>query len=175
MKLEEFYAHLENTKGPRWIIPRIDFAHGASLKSSVLFLLESPGPQVRTTRLISLNNNDPSASNLKKQLLEARVPLREVVLWNVVPWIAANGRGFETPTSAQITEAREQNLLLFNVFRSLATIVFVGKKAQREFVFYSGHTDSRLLASHHPSAQAMTVRQRWKENVEVFKRIQPNA
>ena len=78
---------------------------------------------------------------------------------------------FLTPNAQQIEEAREYNLLLFKVFSKLSTIVFIGRKSQREILFYSGHTPHRLLAAHHPAAQSMTVSQCWIENVAVFKRL----
>lgn len=172
MEIEEFYAYLEDKKGTGYLIPRFDFSHGASVNSSILFLLESPGPQVRKSRLISLFNKDQSAANLRNQLAEAEAPLEEILLWNVVPWISANGSSFDTPSSSEIAEARPYNIMLFDVFENLSTIVFVGRSAQKEIPFYSGHASLRLLAAHHPSAQAMCrVPQREIENVAVFGRL----
>lgn len=171
MTLEDFYAHLKSHKKSDFSIPEFDFTYGATTESTILFLLESPGPQVRETGKISLCNRDKSALNLREQLKEARAPFKEILLWNIVPWISAKGSGFLTPGAEEIHEARKYNCLLFEVFPKLTTIVFLGRKSQREIPFYSGHTDFRLLAAHHPSAQAMTVRQRWDENVAVFKRL----
>jgi hypothetical protein len=171
MTLEDFYLLLESRKGDHYLIPRFDFAHGATTDSTILFLLESPGPKVRVSGLISLFNNDSSASNLRRQLEEAGSPLPDILLWNIVPWMERAGSGFKTPTALEIAEAREYNLLLFDVFPKLTTIVFIGRKSQREIPFYSGHTSHRLLAAHHPGAQAMSVKQRRIENVAVFRRL----
>jgi len=171
MTLENFYARLKRYKRAKYLIPEFDLAHGATTESTILLLLESPGPQVRKTGKISLSNHDSSASNLRKQLEEAKAPLKEILLWNIVPWIPATGSGFLTPNAKEIQKSREYNCLLFDVFPNLSTVVFLGRKSQREIPFYSGHTDFRLLAAHHPSAQAMTVRGRWDENVAVFKRL----
>ncbi len=71
MTENEFYAQLEKHKGDKYLIPHFDFSHGANMNSKVLFLLESPGPQVRNTGLISLENDDLSAGNLKRQLTQS--------------------------------------------------------------------------------------------------------
>ncbi len=171
MTKKAFYSRLRKHKGDQYLIPYFDFPHGASLNSKVLFLLESPGPQVRKTKRISLKNDDLSAGNLKKQLTKSGADPKDIVLWNIVPWIRKNTSGFSTPTAAEIKEARDFTLLLFKVFRKITTIVFLGRKSQREMPFYSGHTTHRLLAAHHPGAQAMSQPDRWAENVAVFKRL----
>jgi len=171
MTENEFYAQLEKHKGDQYLIPHFDFSHGAGLDSKVLFLLESPGPQVRKTGLISLRNNDLSARHLNEQLTKSRADLRDIVLWNIVPWILKNGTGFATPTADEIKDARQFTRKLFEVFQKITTIVFLGRKSQREMPFYSGHTTYRLLAAHHPGAQAMAQPGRWEENVAVFKRL----
>lgn len=141
------------------------------MESKILFLLESPGPKVRETRLISLSNNDASASNLREQLREAEAPIKEILFWNIVPWIPATGTGFLTPNSKEIIKARKYNLMLLDVFSYLETIVFLGRKAQQEIIYYSGSTYLRLLAAWHPGGQSMTTKERWAENVSVFKRL----
>jgi uracil-DNA glycosylase len=171
MSLDIYCADLESKKGGEYLIPRFDLQFGASSNSTTLFFLEAPGPQVRQTHIISLENNDPSARNLEKQLREAKVSLDNVLLWNIVPWIRKNGDGFDVPTSQDMEEAREYHQQLFYILPRLHTLVFVGRKAQSEMVFYSGATKYRLLAAFHPSAQAMAVKPRWEENVAVFKRL----
>jgi hypothetical protein len=68
-------------------------------------------------------------------------------------------------------EAREYHQQLFKILPRLHTLVFVGRKAQSEMVYFSGHTNYKLLAAYHPSAQAMAVRSRWNDNVAVFERL----
>ncbi len=175
MTLEKFYSELQKHKGDQYLIPHFDFSHGASLNSKVLFLLESPGPQVRETGDIALTNNDQTARNLAKQLEESRAHLKDIVLWNIVPWILRNGVGFAAPTAAEIKEARPFTLLLFEVFPNITTIVFLGRRSQREIPFYSGHSSCRLLAAHHPSPQGMAQPDRWAENVAVFERLKATS
>jgi uracil-DNA glycosylase len=173
MSLDDYCANLEADlklrKGFEYFIPH--FESGASTNATALFFLEAPGPQVRKTEKISLGNNDLSASNLKSQLEEAKVPLENILLWNIVPWIRREGVGFDKPTSQDIKDAREYHKKLFEILPQLHTLIFVGRKAQSEMVYYSGHTKYRLLAAFHPSAQSMAVKPRWKDNVDVFKRL----
>ena len=140
-----------------------------------MLFLEAPGPQVRLTKTISLTNDDPSAKNLRAQLNEAEVELKDIMLWNIVPWIRKTGVGFDVPSMQDIVRARKFHQQLFNTLPLLRTVVFVGKKAQRDMVFYSGCGNYRLLAAHHPSAQAMVIRTRWDDNVAVFRRINMQA
>jgi hypothetical protein len=171
MSLDNYCADLESKKRGEYLIPRFDTYYGASTNATALIFLESPGPKVRETKVISLNNKDPTASNLEKQLGEAKVPLKNILLWNIVPWIRRNGAGFDVPSSQDMEKAREYHQQLFGILPRLNTLVFVGRKAQSEMVFYSGATKYRLLAAFHPSAQAMAVKPRWEENVAVFKRL----
>jgi uracil-DNA glycosylase len=169
MSLDNYCVGLQSKEGKEYFIPH--FASGASTNATTLLFLEAPGPQVRETKVISLGNEDPTASNLKKQMEEANVPLNNILLWNIVPWIRRNGAGFDVPSSIDMKKAREYHLQLFNILPRLHTLVFVGRKAQSEMVFYSGATKFRLLAAFHPSAQAMVDKPRWEENVAVFKRL----
>jgi uracil-DNA glycosylase len=173
MSLDNYCTDLEKRMGSEYFIPHFDIQSGASTNATALFFLEAPGPQVRKTKMISLGNNDPSARNLKSQLEEANVPLANILLWNIVPWIRREGVGFDKPMSQDIKDAREYHKKLFDILPRLHTLVFVGRKAQSEMVYYSGHTTYRLLAAFHPSAQAMAdkSKSRWKDNVDVFKRL----
>jgi uracil-DNA glycosylase len=171
MMLDEYYAYLASMKGPEFLIPHFDSFFGEPTSATTLLFLESPGPQVRDTRLISLNNDDPTARNLKDQLDKAKVSLENVLLWNIVPWIRKEEKGFDVPVKKDIVEARDYHIQLFKILPQLRALVFLGKRAQSDIVYYSGHTNYRLLAAHHPSAQAMSVATRRDENITVFRQL----
>jgi hypothetical protein len=148
MTENEFYTELQNHKGDQYLIPHFDFSHGSGLNSRVLFLLESPGPQVRNTGLISLKNNDLSARYLNEQLAESHADLKDIVLWNIVPWIMKKGTGFATPSGAEIKEARKFTFCFLRYFEKLRQLFFLAgnRKEKCRFIqgtratFYSPHT-----------------------------------
>ena len=66
-------------------VPGFDPSNGNE-QARFLLLLEAPGPKAIETGLVSLDNPDPSARNLKAQLAAAEIGRHDLAVWNVVPW-----------------------------------------------------------------------------------------
>ena len=171
MSLNKFYTYVEKKKGEGFLIPKLDDRYGNPSSAKILFFLESPGPQVRVSRKISLDNPDQSAKNLRSQLVDASAPLQDIALWNIVPWLRKRGAGFDKPSLATIKEAREYHQHLFKLLPQLTTLVFVGCYARADIVYYCSNTNYRILAAHHPASRAMAVRGRREQNIAVFKKL----
>jgi len=170
MTLNEYRAQIKQEMGSEYLVPNFDLSDGASSQSRFLFMLEAPGPKVLNTELISLNNPDPTARNLKKQLSESDVDLSEVVLWNTVPWINRSQVGVPRIRETDIIRASKFFPLLPKVFQNLEAIVFLGDVAVKQLVHYCIQLPKvRFCMAHHPSAMAMAGRpDRWDRNVSVF-------
>ncbi|MBY4638689.1 hypothetical protein K6L44_01465 [Gluconacetobacter entanii] len=55
--------------------------------ASMLVLLERPARHPMRPRFVSRDNPGPAQQNLKRFLLEANVPRKMTVLWNLIPWL----------------------------------------------------------------------------------------
>lgn len=169
----DLVAQIKADRGRRVIVPTVDPTNGNE-RATFLLLLESPGPKAVQTGVISLDNPDPTASNLKMQLAEAGIEREQVAMWNVVPWfldpVARQGAG--APTSAEIEMGCSYLPPLLDRMPDLHFVVLLGGTARRAHVFLSHTTTARIVSCHHASAIVMNPAP-WKaeENVAVFRFI----
>lgn len=154
-------------------VPDFDPANGNG-QGKFLFLLEAPGPGAIKTGLVSFDNPDPSARNLKDQLEEAGIDRKEIALWNVVPWYIGN------PERTAIRAARRQDIRagfiylkpLIDAMPNLKCVVLVGTAARIAHIYLSSITTARILACHHTSARAQNSNtQAAAENIAVFRML----
>lgn len=66
-------------------VPNVDPLDGGA-HALVLILLETPGPRAVASGFVSMCNDDPSARNMKRSIIQAGLRRKDVVLWNIVPW-----------------------------------------------------------------------------------------
>ncbi len=146
-----------------------------SERARFLLLLEAPGPKACAGNcVVSLLNEDGTARNLHDQLKQAKVPLGEIIIWNVVPWYL--GKDDQTKTRAAKSSDIEPNLKylgeLLGILGDLEFIVLVGGAARKAHIFLSQTTDVRILSCYHTSNRVMNAnRQAFKDNVVIFKRM----
>lgn len=136
-----------------------------------LFVLEAPGPKAVQAGVISFDNPDLTARNLRDQLERAGVRRSDIALWNVVPWYLGN----DTQTrirgalGADVKKGLQYLTAVVQCMPKLECIVLVGGAARRAHIHLSKHTPVRILSCHHPSPKVQnTVAGATDENVEVF-------
>jgi hypothetical protein len=61
-----------------------------NINAKVLLVLEASGPGAVTSKRVSIENEDPTARNLKKLLVKAALKPGDLMIWNVVQWYCGN-------------------------------------------------------------------------------------
>lgn len=151
-------------------VPDFDPLDGG-VGARVLFLLEKPGPMTGPSRpgrvgsgFVSRDNDNPTAEATHRFMLEAGLPRRDTVIWNMVPWW--NGTIAITPRERLDGAAELPNLMA--LLPRLHTAVLVGRTAARARPLLGG---LRLLESAHPSPQVRAdYRSRWDEIPAIWRR-----
>lgn len=134
-------------------VPDFDPMDGGT-KASMLFLFEKPGPMTaRDTTgsragsgFISRDNDDQTAEATFSFMVQAGIPRKRTVTWNVVPW----WNGTRKITTSELREGIELVRDLIKLLPRLRVVVLVGKKAARA----RPHLEAKnltLFASAHPS------------------------
>ena len=171
--LDDFVERIRADQGLINEVPGFDPRNGNE-DAKYLLLLEAPGPKALETKIVSFDNPDQTAANLKSQLDEAGIDRSEIVIWNVVPWYLGNN------DLTKIRAAQSSDVMvclaylgdLVQMLKKLRCIVLVGSAARKAHVYLSHATNVRILSCHHPSPRVKffspnTV----KENVAVFKAV----
>ena len=151
-------------------VPSFDPKNGNEV-AKYLFLMEAPGPKAKTSGIISFENDDPTANNLKKQLNEAGIDRRDIALWNVVPWFIGkkDGKSIRAATGRDVKFGCKYLEPLVGAMPKLKCIVLVGGAARRAHLDLSGMTTARIVCCHHPSGRVMNLNKAAKkENVKIF-------
>jgi uracil-DNA glycosylase len=123
-----------------------------------LFLLETPGRKAHGTAFISRDNPDPTARNLRDLMLEADIPRRKAVIWNIVPWYLGTETHIRAAGSADIRESLPYTLELLRLLPRLRVIVLVGKKAQSAAAPLRARTPLPFIETPHMSATNLNPR-----------------
>ena len=152
-------------------VPAFDPDNGNET-AKYLFILEAPGPKAVETGIVSFENPDQTARNLRDQLEQAQINRKDIAVWNIVPWYVGN----EERTQIRAVQRDEVTLgthylkQLLKLLPNLRCIVLVGGAARKAHVPLSAATAVRILSCHHPSPRAMNLLPSAKvENIEVFK------
>jgi hypothetical protein len=137
---------IEEQEYPPHVLPLMDFvrrlrAQGLSMPSvdpkgggifaKVLFLQDTAGPNAVGTGVITQDNPDPTARNMKRTLDEAGFLRSDVVLWNVVPHYVSTLDQNRNGTPAQIRAAIPYTQAFIDELKSLKVVVFCGRNAQQ--------------------------------------------
>jgi len=169
--LDQLVERIRKEQGLTKEVPGFDPKNGHE-DAKYLLLLEAPGPKAIETKIVSFDNPDQTAANLKGQLAEAGIDRSEIVVWNIVPWYLGN----RDMTKIRAAKLDDVTLCLTNlgdqvrVMKDLRCIVLVGAAARRAHVHLSHTTDARILSCHHPSPRVKNSSPvTAKENVSVFK------
>lgn len=111
-------------------MPSVD-PKGGGIFAKVLFLQDTAGPKAVGTGVITQDNPDPTARNMKRTLDEAGFLRSDVVLWNVVPHYVSTLDQNRNGTPAQIRAAIPYTQAFIDELKSLKVVVFCGRNAQR--------------------------------------------
>ncbi len=129
------------------LVPNFSPLYGGS-DASVLFILEAPGPQVISSRVICTDNPDQTARKMS-ELLEP-FPRKDVLIWNIVPWINCENGKKKNPNKAQIEAGALHLNNLISQMPRLRALVLVGKsawKAKKLLMF----PENKIFETWHPS------------------------
>jgi len=132
-------------------VPNVDPNDGGVF-AKVLFLLESPGPQVVRSGFISRENRDDSARNMSKALNEAGFTRAETLLWNVVPYCVSSSDRNRNASLAQIRMAAPDTNAFIDLLAELRAVVLCGRRAQYAESYLSIRV--RTFRTYHPGARA---------------------
>jgi len=147
--LTAFVEELRHGAGPGTEIPYFDPWDGG-VKATTLFLLEAPGPKAVRSGFVSLDNPDETAKNFHDLMMEAGIPRKSAIIWNVVPWYIGSGRKIRAATPDDLAEGLRLLPRLLGLLPKLQVIVLVGRKAGKAAAQVD-HNRYTLLACPHPS------------------------
>lgn len=152
-------------------IPGFDPKNGNEV-AKYLLLLEAPGPKAIESRVVSFDNKDQTAANLKEQLTKAGIDRSDIVVWNIVPWYLGEDdmKKIRSAKSGDITQCLNYLGDLVRILKNIQCIVLMGSAARKAHVYLSYTTDVRILSCHHPSPRVKNFSPTsFDENVAVFK------
>lgn len=120
--------------------------------AQVLMLLESPGPQVSKTMLISADNPDGTAENMSCLLKLASLSRKRILLWNIFPW-QLSAESVIVPDKQHLIEAAPATRELLTLLPQLKVIVLVGNQAKAGWEHVGLEIDPGIEILHcpHPS------------------------
>lgn len=151
------YVYGLRAKHPDWEFQDFDPLDGGT-GADMLFLLEKPGPMTSPTGkrkgsgFISRNNDDPTAEALFNFMVQAEIPRKRTVLWNVIPgW----NETIKT-TSKEVRRGIDELKNLLPLLPKVQTVVLVGGKAQMALPLIQG-IGLRVFKSAHPGPKVRSV------------------
>jgi hypothetical protein len=144
-------------------VPDFDPLDGG-VDAQLLFLFEKPGPMTAESGrrsgsgFISRNNDDATAEATFKFMIEAGIPRKLSVIWNLVPrW-----NGTRKVTALEVRDGVALVAKLIKLLPALSAVVMVGERAARA-ASYIESTNLLLIRSYHPSP---LVRARYRDKWE---------
>ena len=116
----------------------------------LLLLLETPGPAVLRTGLVSRDSATGTAANLFRFLREAGLARRDTLIWNAIPWVIhAEGALNRAPRRGELRAAEPYVAPLLALLPRLAVVVLAGRVARE--------TAAAPLAELRPSLPVIAV------------------
>ena len=111
------------------IVPDPDPLDGG-VEARMLLLLETPGPAITRTAIVSRDNPTGTAANLFRFLREADIERRDSLIWNVIPWVIhAEGALNRAPRQSELSLAADYLAPLLDRLPRIAVIVLSGRFA----------------------------------------------
>jgi uracil-DNA glycosylase len=145
--LDTFVEDLRTTRPDPRDVPGFDPKNG-NLNAKVLLVLEAPGPGAVTSGRVSIENEDPTARNLKKLLRKAGLKPEDLMIWNAVPWYCGNDEKtrIQPPSPKDLHDGIESLCKLARLLPNLKAVVLVGGAARKAHVRLSASTEARILS-----------------------------
>ncbi len=146
--LRAFAAGLRAVHGAT---PDFDPADGGTA-APILVLLETPGPAIGRTGLVSADNPTGTSANLRRFLREAGLGRQDVVIWNTVPWVIHAGGPSRAPRPEEIRRGLAALPALLPLLPALRCAVLCGRVAGlAEPVLHTADPALALIRVPHPS------------------------
>lgn len=119
----------------------------------LLVLLETPGPRIRATGIVSRDNPSGTGRNLAALLAGAGIERRDTLIWNAVPWIIHDpGAPNRAPRRGEIRDGIAALPACLAVLPNLVAAVLSGRvAAEAEPVLRACRPGLPVLAMPHPS------------------------
>ncbi|WP_375460592.1 uracil-DNA glycosylase family protein [uncultured Enterovirga sp.] len=119
----------------------------------LLLLLETPGPRIRPTMIVSRDNPSGTGRNLRAMMERAGIARRDTLIWNAVPWIIhAEGARNRAPSRAERQAGIAELPALLALLPRLAVAVLAGRSAaMAESALRAARLPLPVLLMGHPS------------------------
>ena len=111
-------------------VPTVDPLDGG-VNARLLILLETPGPRVLGTGLVSRDNPSGTSANMFRFLTNAGIARADTVIWNIVPWlIQTAGERNRNPSRLEVAEGLAHLPDFLDLLPRLELAVLAGRKAE---------------------------------------------
>ena len=150
--LRPFEPYLVRLRAEFGAVPDPDPLDGGA-SARLLLLLETPGPSIGRSGLVSRDNPTGTAANLFGFLNEAGIDRRDTLIWNAVPWVIhAPGATNRAPRPAEIRAGLASLPDLLALLPRLSVVVLSGRVAGLASpIFAENRPDLPVLTMPHPS------------------------
>lgn len=143
---------LDDLRARHGAVPDPDPLDGGA-DARLLLLLETPGPRIRASGIVSRDNPTGTGRNLRAMLAAAGISRRDTLVWNVVPWIIhPDGATNRAPSRAELRDGLADLPPLLDLLKRLRVAVLAGRfAATAEPAIRAARPRLPILAMPHPS------------------------
>ena len=93
-------AYVARLRGVHGLVPDADPADGG-VAARLLLLLETPGPGIGRSGIVSADNPTGTGRNLRRFFAESGIARSDRVIWNAIPWVIHQDRN-RAPRQSEI-------------------------------------------------------------------------
>jgi uracil-DNA glycosylase len=152
-------------KHPDKDIPYFDPLDGG-IRAQCLFVLEAPGPKAVESGFVSRNNNDESAKNFFEINVEAGIPRKKTITWNIVPWYIGTGKKLRKANIDDINQGLPYLHSIIDLLPDLKIVVLVGGNARRvKKELKSRYAGIKIFECYHPSPLVINTNPRNRQKI----------
>jgi len=140
----------------------------AGVSAEILVILQAPAPvEGEDLGFVSLDNDDQTSANLWQAFDEAGLDQRDVLVWNMVPWVREAG---EPPSPADLGRgAGAVRELLKELYRR-RVVVLAGAKAKQAWNKHVPSPDVQVIEVPLPAARVTNASPTWQKLVTGLQR-----
>lgn len=149
--MSDLDAFVDRLRAAHGDVPNFDPAGGGGA-ARLLILLETPGPRIGETGVVSIDNPSGTAHNLRRFLAEASIAQRDLLLWNAVPWVIHADGPNRAPRPAEMRAGLASLPPLLGLLPGLRAVVLAGRiAAMAEPVLQAARPGLPTFRMPHPS------------------------
>lgn len=133
-------------------VPEPDPLDGGA-EAALLLLLETPGPRMMQSGIVSRDQPSGTGANLRRFLDAAQIPRRETLIWNAIPWVIHEpGARNRAPRVTELRAALTWLPPLVEAMPKLRIAVLAGRfAAAAEQTLHAARPHLLLRTMPHPS------------------------